>query len=189
MSDETNRRTQDVATLLTRKTVYPGKTVRLEVERVALPGGHVCELEIIHHPGASCIVPFLSGTDGEEEIVLIRQYRHAAGGFILELPAGKLEPGEDPATCAARELEEETGWRPGRLESLGSILTTPGFTDERIHLYVAHDLLPGTQATEESEVLTVLRVPFDEAQAMCRDGRIQDAKTICGLALADAHRP
>ena len=181
----TDKPLDETSTLLTRKTVYDGRTIRLELERVALPGGHVTELEIIHHPGASCVVPFVTETD----ILLIRQFRHAAGGFILEAPAGKLSgPDEKPEDCAARELEEETGWRPGRLEYLGTILTTPGFTDEKIHLYSAHDLERGTQQTEESEILTVKQVSLTEARAMIADGRITDAKTICALSMADAAR-
>ncbi|MEM7248895.1 MAG: NUDIX hydrolase, partial [Acidobacteriota bacterium] len=128
MSDESSR-------LIESRVIHPGRTVRLELEKVELPGGHVTELEVIHHPGASCVLPFVT----DDRVVLIRQFRHAAGGFLWEAPAGKLDPGEHPDRCAGRELEEETGYRAGRLEPLGPILTTPGFTDERIHLYTAHD--------------------------------------------------
>ena len=158
------------ATLLTRKTAYAGRFIKLDLERVALPGGHVTELEMIRHPGASCIVPFVS----PDEILLIRQYRHAAGGFLLELPAGVLDDGEEAETCAGRELEEETGFSAGRLEKLGSILTTPGFTDERIHLFAAHELTECGQRLEADEVLSVLRVGFDEAQGMVRRGDIDE---------------
>ena len=168
------------ARLLTRKTVYSGRIVRLDLDRVQLPGGVVHELEVVRHPGASCIVPFVSA----DEILLLRQFRHAGGGFLHELPAGTLNPGETPEHCAERELEEETGFRAGRFEKLGAIHTTPGFTDELIHLYAAFDLGEGTQATEDCEILTVERVPFDEAVAMVADGRITDAKSICGLSLA-----
>ena len=171
--------TEDQAQLLTRKTVYRGRIVQLDLDRIALPGGAVHELEIVRHPGASCIVPFVS----PDEILLLRQYRHAAGGFLHELPAGKLDEGEPPEDCAARELEEETGFRAGRLEKLGAIRTTPGFSDELIHVFAAHELEPGTQATEDCEILTVEQLRFDEALEMIRDGRLIDAKSICALSL------
>ena len=176
--------TEENAQLLTRKTVYRGRIIQLDLERVQLPGGTVHELEVVRHPGASCIVPFVSA----DEVLLLRQYRHAAGGFLFELPAGTLEAAEHPHDCAVRELEEETGFRAGRIEKLGTIRTTPGFSDELIHLYAAHDLEPGTQATEESEILTVERVRFDEALEMIRDGRLIDAKSICGLSFANLAR-
>lgn len=182
--DEPRDEPRGDAELLTRKSVYPGRTVRLFLERVRLPNGHVTELEIVHHPGAACIVPFVT----PDEVLLIRQYRWAAGGWLLEAPAGKLDPGEEPERCATRELEEETGHRPGRLESLGSILTSPGFCDETIHLYAAFDLEEGLQATEDGEVLSVERIRFDDALAMTSDGRIRDVKTIAVLHLALAAR-
>jgi ADP-ribose pyrophosphatase len=170
--------------LLTRKTLYTGRKLSFGLERVQLPGGLVHELEVVRHPGASCIVPFVSS----DEVLMLRQFRHAGGGFLHELPAGTLDEGEHPDDCAARELEEETGFRAGRLQKLGVIRTTPGFSDELIHLYAAHDLEPGTQATEENEILTVERVAFSEALAMIVDGRLTDAKSICGLSLAHLQR-
>lgn len=175
---------EPTSTLLTRKTVYDGKVLRLDVERVSLPGGHVTELEIIRHPGAACIVPFVDA----DHVLLLRQYRHAVGLYLHELPAGTREDGEDLESCARRELEEETGYRAGRLERLGSIVTTPGFTDERIDIFEASDLEPGRAATDDSEVLTVHRVPFREALAMVVEGRLVDAKSACALALAHLRR-
>ena len=166
------------STLLTRKQVWPGKVVRLDLERVALPGGAIAELEIIHHPGASCVVPILS----TGEIVLVRQFRHAVGCWLLEAPAGKLDAGEAPELCAHRELEEETGLKAASLEKLGVIHTTPGFSDEVIHCFVARDLSDGTMAHEANEVMTVERHPAKDVLAMLRDGRITDAKTICVLS-------
>jgi ADP-ribose pyrophosphatase len=124
---------------------------------------------------------------GAGEVLLVRQYRHAAGGFIYEVPAGKLD-GEPPEACAARELEEEAGVAAGRLQRLGSIVTTPGFSDEVIHLYLATDLRPARQQLEADEVLTVQKVPFATALAMCARGEIRDAKSMCALLLAELHQ-
>jgi ADP-ribose pyrophosphatase len=162
------------------RDVYRGRVVHLRVERVELPGGQTLELEVVRHPGASAIVPL----DDSGCVLLIRQYRHAAGGFIYEVPAGKLDSGEAPAACAARELAEEAGVGARRIELLGSILTTPGFTDEVIHLFLARELTAAQQQLEDDEVLSVERVPLAEALAMCQDGRLRDAKSVCALFLA-----
>jgi ADP-ribose pyrophosphatase len=162
------------------RTVFAGRIVTLNVESVTLPNGVSVELEIIHHPGAAAVVPLHE--DGS--VLLVRQYRHAAGGWLLEIPAGKLDPGEDPHDCAQRELEEETGYRAGRLDFLVSLLTTPGFTDEVIHLYRATDLTPGTQALGHDEVLEVVRMDLAAAVREIRRGGIRDAKTIAGLQAA-----
>ncbi len=166
------------ATLI--REIYRGRVVHLFVHDVQLPNGFRTELEVIRHPGASAVVPFVSETD----ILLVRQYRHAVDGYLYELPAGKLDDGEPPETCAARELEEETGHRAGALQKLGAILTTPGFTDEVIHLFVATDLTPTQSHLEADEVLSVVRLPFREALAMVEDGRITDGKTVSGLLMA-----
>lgn len=164
----------------TVRTIHKGRVVTLNVETLMLPNGHETQLEIIRHPGAAAIVPL---TDSGN-VLLVRQYRHAAGGYILEVPAGKLDAGEDPQACAARELQEEVGVVAGKLHKLGSILTTPGFTDEIIHLYLATHLQPGTQALEQDEDLTVEEVPFAEAIRLCMEGGIRDAKSVCALLLA-----
>ena len=113
--------------------------------------------------------------------MLIRQFRHAAGGFIYEIPAGKLHPGEDPLRCAARELEEEVGYRAGKLDLLSSIFTAPGFTDEVIHVYKATGLTKGRQQLDRDEVLDVIEMPLSDAMDKIEDGTIRDAKTIVGL--------
>jgi ADP-ribose pyrophosphatase len=154
--------------------------VDLSVERIRLPNGNVCELELIRHPGAAAVVP----VDDAGNALLIRQYRHATGGYLLEVPAGKLDPGEAPETCARREVEEETGYRPGELLPLGWIWTTPGFTDERIWLFVARGLAPTRQDLQNDEVLTVERVPLERAVSWAETGEIQDAKSICALLRA-----
>ena len=163
-----------------RKSIYRGRIVNLDLETVRLPNGATVELEIIHHPGAAAIVPMKD----EETVLLIRQYRHAAGGYILEIPAGTLRPGEAPLVCAARELEEEIGFRPSSLESLVTLFTTPGFTDEVIHIYRATGLTPGKQNLDHDEVLEVVELPLKEAIGRIGDGTIRDGKTIVGLQVA-----
>ncbi len=161
------------------ESIYTGKVLILNRETVTLPNGQAAELEIIRHPGASAVVPVKD--DGM--IVLIRQYRHAAGGFIYEIPAGKLHPQEDPQVCAARELEEEIGYRAGQLTLLTSIWTAPGFTDEVIHIYRGSNLQPGRQQLDPDEVVEVVEWPLEKAIAAIHDGTIRDAKTIIGLQL------
>lgn len=163
------------------RDVHRGRIVHLTIDTVTLPNGATVDLEVIRHPGAAAVVPL----DWNGDVLLIRQYRHAAGGYIYEVPAGKLDAGEPPEVCAARELIEEAGVEAGQIDRLGSILTTPGFTDEVIHLYLARDLARAPQKLEADEVLTVERVPFARALAMCSDGSIRDAKSMCALFLAD----
>ena len=165
----------------TVREIYRGRVVHLVVETFTMPDGRPATLELVRHPGAAAVVPFTA--DGE--VLLIRQYRRAAGGFIYEVPAGKLDPGETPLQCAARELAEETGVSAGALEPLGSILTTPGFTDEVIHLFLARDLRPAQQQLDADELLTVEKMPFARALDMCVRGDLRDAKSICALMLAD----
>ncbi len=167
-------------TLLTRKSVYPGRTIHLFLERVALPNGAVAELEIVRHPGAACVVPVTD--DGH--VLMVRQWRHAAGGWLLEAPAGKLDPGEAPRACAARELEEETGHVAGDLIELGFILVSPGFCDERIHLFLARGLTPGTAALEPDEALSVERHAIEDVVSMVAGGAITDSKTIAAISRA-----
>ncbi len=162
---------------LMKNTVYMGRVVTLNIETVRLPNGVTVDLEIIRHPGAAAVVPLKE--DGT--VVLIRQFRHAAGGFIYEIPAGKLHPGEDPRDCAARELEEEIGYRASSLELLSSIWTAPGFADEVIHIYKATGLTCGKQQLDRDEVLEVVEMPLEQAIAKIRDGTIRDGKTIVGL--------
>jgi ADP-ribose pyrophosphatase len=159
------------------KNIYKGRIVNLNLETVRLPNGATVELEIIHHPGAAAIVAMKD----EETVLLIRQYRHAAGGYILEIPAGTLRPGEDPRDCAARELEEEIGFRPSALEPVVTFFTTPGFTDEVIHIYKATGLTPGKQNLDHDEVLEVVELPLKEAIVRIGDSTIRDGKTIVGL--------
>jgi ADP-ribose pyrophosphatase len=160
--------------------IYKGRIIELLVEDVALPNGATVSLAVVRHPGAAAVVAL----DRHDNVVLVRQFRHAAGGFIWEIPAGTLGPDEIPRDCAARELLEETGLHAGELSSLGTIFTAPGFCDERIHLFLARDLSPGQQCLEHDEVLTVERFPFQRTLDMIASGTIQDAKSIAGLHLA-----
>ncbi|HEY6262350.1 MAG TPA: NUDIX hydrolase [Nitrospiraceae bacterium] len=159
------------------KQIYTGVVVTLNVDTITLPNGITVDLEVVRHPGAAAVVPLKH--DGT--VVLIRQFRHAAGGFIYEIPAGKLHPGEDPTVCAARELEEEIGYRAGKLDHLSSIFTAPGFTDEVIHIYKATELTTGRQHLDRDEILEVIEVSLSESIRMIEDGTIRDAKSIVGL--------
>jgi ADP-ribose pyrophosphatase len=164
------------------RQIYKGRIVDLRVERVVLPNGTTVELELMHHAGAAAVV----AVDERDQVVIIHQYRHAAGGYLWELPAGILaSPAEPPQTCAARELREEAGLEAAELTHLGSIFTTPGFCDERIHLFLARGLAEGPHGREADEVIAeVARVPLTDALAMVRRGEIVDGKTIAGLHLA-----
>lgn len=159
------------------RNIYTGKVVTLNVDTVLLPNGVTVDLETIRHPGAAAVVPIKD--DGT--VVLIRQFRHAVGGFIYEIPAGKLSPGEEPLHCAARELEEEVGYRASSFELLSSIFTAPGFADEVIHVYKATGLTKGRQQLDRDEVLEIAEMPLHLAITRIQDGTIRDGKTIIGL--------
>lgn len=165
---------QDTAT---RQSIYHGKVIDLGKEHVTLPNGVSCELEIIRHPGGAVALAI----DAQGRICLLRQYRHAAGGWLWELPGGRIEPGESALESVKRELREEAGVLAGQWAPLSSFFSTPGFCDERLHLFVARDLVQGAVATEQDEVLEVHWVALAEALARCRRGEIVDAKTIIGL--------
>ena len=163
-----------------RRSIHAGRVGDFGIETVTLPNGVTVDLEILRHPGAAAVVPVHE--DGS--VTLIRQYRHAAGGMIWEVPAGKLEPGEAPDACARRELEEEAGVRCGALRLLTTIHTTPAFTDEVIHLFLATNLRDVPARPETDEVIERHRFTAAEALAMVRRGEITDAKTMVSLLLA-----
>lgn len=170
------------------RPVYRGRVLEVHLDRVRFPDGSEGELEIIRHRGAVAVLPIYrpgewSGGTGAA-VALLKQYRYAAGGEIWEVPAGKLDGGESPEACAARELEEEAGLRAGELRRLTTIFTTPGFTDERIHLFLALDLRSGRAAPEASEFLRRQDVPVREALHLVGRGAIVDGKTICALLYA-----
>jgi ADP-ribose pyrophosphatase len=160
--------------------IYRGTIFDVFVEEVALPNGLVKNREVIRHPGAAAMVPLFD--DGK--IALIRQFRHAVGSFLWEVPAGTLEPAETPLQCAQRELVEEIGYQAARMEKIAEILPAPGYTDERIHIFLATGLTPAQQNLDDDEVLELQPTAFDRAMDMITEGSIQDAKTIAGLLLA-----
>ncbi len=169
--------------------VYTGKIVSLDVDSVRFPDGSIGELEIIRHSGASAIVPFLSDPQGEDpQVLMIRQYRYAADGYLYEIPAGRLDKGESPRDCAARELKEETGCTAGHFDHLLTIYTTPGFTDEKIHLFMATGLVAGETKHEVDEFLDLHPMRLSRALEMVEAGEIQDAKTVIGLLFAAGFR-
>jgi len=154
----------------------------LDVDRVRFPDGSVGELEIIRHPGASAIVALLDPSDAADpRVLLIRQYRYATDGFIYEIPAGRLDTGESPESCAGRELREETGYTAEKLERVFSMYTTPGFTDERIHVFLATGLTPGASQREPDEFVEVMPTPLSQVLAMIRDNVLTDAKSALGI--------
>ena len=165
--------------------LHTGRIINVDRDRVRYPDGSEAELDIVRHPGASAVVPFLSDPEGEDpQVLLLRQYRYAADGYLYEIPAGRLDPGESPAECAARELKEETGCTAKKIEPLITMVTTPGFTDERIHLFMATDLTHGQAAREADEFADVVIMRLSEALELVQRGEIPDGKTALGLLYA-----
>ena len=169
-------------TLLSTRRIYTGRVVNLDVDTVQFPNGAVGELEMMRHSGASAVVPFLDpATDADPRILLIRQFRHATDGWLWEIPAGRRDGEEAPEATAHRELAEETGYTAVRLERLTTIWTTPGFTDERIHLFAARSLTPVPARLEPDEVLEVVSRSLEEILEMVRRGDIDDGKSLAAL--------
>jgi ADP-ribose pyrophosphatase len=172
------------ATLSTRR-VHSGRIVNLDIDTVRFPNGSTGELEIIRHSGAAAVVPFLSDPAGDDpQILLLKQYRYAAEDFLYEIPAGRLDPGEKPIDCARRELKEETGCEPERIEHLLTFYTTPGFTDERIHAFMAVGLTRGESRHETDEFITVETMTLSAALGLIEKGEIKDAKTALAILYA-----
>lgn len=165
--------------------IYTGKVVSLDVDQVRYPDGSTGELEIIRHSGASAILPFVSDPAGADpQIMLIRQYRYAADGYLYEVPAGKLENDETPMACAVRELKEETGCTAQRMEPMLSFLTTPGFTDEVIHSFMAVGLTTGEKNLDADEFTEVVTFKLSQALRMIQTNEIRDAKTALTILYA-----
>jgi ADP-ribose pyrophosphatase len=162
------------------RTVFRGRVITVNVETVRLPNGHVTDLEIIHHPGGAAVV----AVNAARQVCLIRQYRHAIGGWVWELPAGKLEPSEPPQATARRELSEETGTSAQSWQSLGVYVSSPGVFTESVHLYLALGLHSVKMAHEAGELIEVHWIPLEEACARALNGDINDGKTALGLLRA-----
>lgn len=167
---------------LSSERVYDGSFIKLRVDTVLLPDGERAKREVVEHPGAVAILPL---TD-RKEIVMVRQYRHATGEVLLELPAGKREGEESPLACARRELEEETGLKASQWQILFSFYTSPGFCDEMIYLVVARGLSQGEAHPDSGEFIDTVTIPLDEAKRMIFSGEIKDAKTAIGILALEA---
>lgn len=176
----------DVGERLAAREIHDGRIVHLTIDTVRYPDGSTGELEMIRHSGAAAVLPLLDPPESEDpRILLIHQFRYAGGGYLYEVPAGRPDRlGEPWEECARRELEEETGYIAGELIPLTSILTTPGFTDERIHLFLATALTRGTEGRDQDEFMELVELRLSEALEMIREGTIDDAKTICTLLFA-----
>ncbi len=161
------------------KKIFNGRIISLSIEEHRLPDGRRAEFEVVHHPGGAAVLPLLD--DGR--VVLIRQFRPALDGMVVEIPAGRLEPGEAPEDCVRRELIEEVGYCAGTVEKLGEMLPAVGFCDERIHLFAAAGLQAVPRALEPDEYIELLPLPLDEALAMVVAGQIPDGKTQLALLL------
>jgi ADP-ribose pyrophosphatase len=168
------------ATVNRRTPLHQGRVFRMVRENVTLDNGVSTDLDYIEHPGAAAIVPLIASG----EVLLIRQYRHALRQYIWEVPAGTLDPGEPVMDCARRELIEETGYAAQAWRKLADITPVPGYSDERVHLFLASELTPARQELDADEVLAVHRMPLAQALDMITRGEIQDAKSICALLLA-----
>jgi len=160
-----------------RVTLHTGRTFDFIQENVTLSNGATVDLEVVRHPGASAMVPFIRN----DTLILIKQYRHAIGDYIWEIPAGTLSPNESPIECAKRELIEETGYSARNWEELGKIMPVPGYSDERIYIFLATGLTPSQQNLDTDEMLNVHEVALADAVDMIRQGKIQDSKTISGI--------
>ena len=156
---------------------YKGVIVNVELDRITLPDGKEAFREVVHHPGGVSVLAI----DDDKNVICVRQYRYCFGEHLLEIPAGKLEYGEDPYDCAVRELSEETGITAGKVQSLGEIYPSPGFCKEVLHLYLATELSYGDAHLDPGEFLDVVKVPFDELLAKVMSGEIRDGKTVAAV--------
>ncbi|WP_219836466.1 NUDIX domain-containing protein [Paenibacillus sp. R14(2021)] len=156
--------------------IFTGKIISLQVDTVQLPHGGTATREIVRHPGAAAVLALIDG-----KMLIVEQYRKPMEKFQIEIPAGKLDAGEDPMEAAARELEEETGYRAGKLRPLSAFYTSPGFADEKLYLYLAEELTMGESAPDEDEFLHVEAISFEQAQQYIKEERISDAKTILAV--------
>lgn len=186
MSDATQ---QDGVGRVDGARIWQHRFLDAHLDRVRYPDGTIGEQVLIHHPGAAAVVPFLSDPTGRDpQVLMIHQYRYATGGKLWEIPAGRLEPGEAPLTCARRELLEETGCTAEAIVPLTTMWTTPGFTDEKIHIFMATGLVRGEARLEADEFIEVVALPLADVLRKIESGEISDAKTIIGLLYAAGFR-
>lgn len=170
--------------VIATQRVYDGRVVSLRVDTVQDADGRVTTREVVEHHGAVAVVPMLA----DDEVLLITQYRHAVGEWLLEIPAGTLEVGEDPEECALRELQEETGYTAARLSKVLSVYVSPGYCDELIHIYVAEQLAPGVARPEVDEVIQQTPVKLRDIPELIALGKIRDGKTVAALLAVLAER-
>ena len=160
--------------------MFSGRIIETRVDTLLMPDGKQITREVVQHPGAVAIIPI----DTEENVLLVRQYRYAAGQSLLELPAGVIEGGESPDDTAQRELQEEIGYASNNLRALGGVYSSPGFCTEFLYLYIARDLVPSRLPGDEDEDISVETIPMSRVDRLIRLGEIQDAKTVAGLLMA-----
>ena len=168
------------ATINSRTTLYQGRVFKLIRENATLDNGVTTDMEFVEHPGATAIIPMLN----ESRVLLLKQYRHPLRKYIWEIPAGTIDPQESVINCAKRELIEETGYSANQWQKLGEITPVPGYSNERIHIYLATELQTAEQDLDRDEIINIHEVDYSEALEMIKTGKIQDAKSIAGLYLA-----
>jgi ADP-ribose pyrophosphatase len=161
---------------ISTEPIFEGKIITLQVDRVQLPNGEIATREIVKHPGAVAVLALLG-----DKMIVVEQYRKPLEKSQIEIPAGKLEKGEDPLDAACRELEEETGYRCGTIRHISSFYTSPGFADELLHLYATEQLVPGDAKPDEDEFIECEAITLEQAQQYIREQRISDAKTIMAV--------
>ena len=166
--------------MVSQKTVYEGVIVNVRLDKARLLDGRITNREVVEHPGGVAVFAM----DQEDKVIMVRQFRYPMGEVVLELPAGKLEPGEDPRDSGLRELEEETGLQPQTFLSMGCSYSSPGILAEKIHLYFAKDLVQGPVHPDDGEFLEVVRIPYDQLMDMVAQGEIKDGKTLAGILKA-----
>ena len=166
--------------MVSQKTVYEGVIVNVRMDKAKLLDGRITNREVVEHPGGVAVFAM----DQEDKVIMVRQFRYPMGEVVLELPAGKLEPGEDPRDSGLRELEEETGLQPQTFLSMGYSYSSPGILAEKIHLYFAKDLVQGPVHPDDGEFLEVVRIPYDQLMDMVAQGEIKDGKTLAGILKA-----
>jgi ADP-ribose pyrophosphatase len=169
--------------VLSSRTIYRGRIVHLDVDRIVEPSGLEVEREVVRHPGAAVMLPVTA----DRRVILVRQFRYAAGETLLEVPAGTIDPGESPEETARRELVEETGYYPGRLEKLTEFFPSPGVLAERMHLFLATELEKRERSLDEDESLELVELPWEEALALEPGKDVRDAKTIVALSFLSRH--